>query len=237
MNNKLAIDIEDLKLSFNGHTCIDIPSLQVQKGETVLLFGENGSGKTTLLKLLSGLLEPDSGTVQVLGRNLTSMNSSDKDHFRADYLGYVFQSLNLMPYLTALENILLPCGFSPRKKQIIANGEMTPEYEAYQLMAKLKLEDPMRLRHKTDQLSKGLQQRVAIARALIGHPELVLADEPASAMGSYSQQLVYKLLVNYARGKGATLVCISHSKEADQHFDRRLNMKDINNSAENNPLW
>ncbi|WP_263079345.1 ATP-binding cassette domain-containing protein [Endozoicomonas sp. Mp262] len=237
MNNALAISIEELKLSFNEHSCIDIPSLQIKRGETVLLFGENGSGKTTLLKLFSGLLEPDSGKIQVLGRNLGSMTRNEKDHFRADHVGYAFQSLNLIPYLTALENILLPCGFSRRKKQNIGNTGMTGEYEAYQLMAQLKMEDPARLRHKTDKLSKGLQQRIAIARALIGNPELILADEPASAMGSYSQRLVYELLVNYAKTQGATLICISHNKEANQYFDRHLNMKEINKNAETNPLW
>ncbi|AMO55952.1 hypothetical protein GZ77_07385 [Endozoicomonas montiporae] len=237
MSETLAIDIQDLKLAFNGRDCIDIPSLQIHNGEVVLLFGENGSGKTTLMKLLSGLLEPDSGKVRVLGRNLTQMSRSEKDHFRADHIGYVFQSLNLMPYLTALENILLPCGFSPRKQQIVDSAELSGEYEAYQLMARLKLEDPMRLRHKTDQLSKGLQQRVAVARALIGNPSLILADEPASAMGSYSQRLVYELLIEHARENNTTLICITHNKEANPLFERHINMKDINKNALSNPLW
>ena len=237
MNDKLAIDIKHLSFAFNDHTCIEIPSLQVQQGETVLLSGENGSGKTTLLKLLSGLLNADSGEIAVLGENLMSMSHHAKDHFRADFLGHVFQNLNLIPYLTALDNILLPCGFSPRKKQIVLNTGMTPQYEAYQLMAKLKLEDPKRLRSKTDQLSKGLQQRIAIARALLGNPKLILADEPAAAMDSNSQQLVYQLLTEYTKENGLTLICISHNKEASQYFDRQLNMKDINLNAENNPLW
>ena len=237
MSETLAVDIQDLKLAFDGCDCIDIPSLQIHQGDIVLLFGENGSGKTTLFKLMSGLLVPDSGKVQILGRNLTKMSRGEKDHFRADHIGHVFQSLNLMPYLTALENILLPCGFSPRKQQIIDGAELSREYEAYQLMARLKLEDPMRLRHKTDQLSKGLQQRVAVARALIGNPGLILADEPASAMGSYSQRLVYELLIEHARENNATLICITHNKEANPLFEQHLNMKDINRSALSNPLW
>ncbi len=104
-----------------------------------------------------------------------------------------------MPYLTALQNILLPCSFSDRKKAIVDCNDISPEYEAYQLMAKLKLEDPFRLKQKTDQLSKGLQQRIAIVRALIGNPELILADEPASAMGEFSQNLVYQLLTSHCQ--------------------------------------
>ena len=237
MSEQLAIDIKNLKLAFDGHNCIDIPSLQIHNGDAVMLFGENGSGKTTLMKLLSGLLEPDSGSVHILGRNLTNMKRREKDHFRADQVGYIFQSLHLMPYLTALENILLPCGFSSRKKQIVDGAELSREYEAYQLMARLKLEDPSRLRHKTEQLSKGLQQRIAVARALIGNPSLILADEPASTMGSYSQRLVYELLIEHARETNATLICITHNKEANPLFEHHLNMKDINRSAESNPLW
>lgn len=237
MSDNLAVKVKDLKMAFHGYNSVDVPSLEIRSGEAVLLFGENGSGKTTLFRLLAGLQRPDSGELQILGRDLNKMKGRAKDDFRGDHIGYIFQSPHIIPYLTALENILLPCGFSSRKREITDSGEVSREYEAYQLMARLKVEDPSRLRHKADQLSKGLQQRIAVARALIGNPKLILADEPASAMGSYSQRLVYELMINHARETDATLICISHNKELDPLFDRKLNMKDINISAETNPLW
>ena len=237
MDKPLAVDIDSLTLQFAGYECLDIPSMTVGQGETVLLFGENGSGKTTLMKVLSGLLQSDFGRLRVLGHELTSMSDRQLSQFRADYIGHVFQELNLIPYLTAVENIVLPCGLSAIRASNAASSGLTPEYEAYQLMAKLKFEDPGRLQLDTDQLSKGLQQRIAIARALMGKPRLVLADEPASAMGNFSRKLVYELLTTWARENGSTLICISHDKEADAFFDRRVNIKEINKNVEFNPLW
>ena len=237
MTRTLAVDIKDLKVNIKERTCLDIPSLEIEEGETVVLFGENGAGKTTLLKALSGLIPVKASCLEILGQDFLSIPQKKIDQLRADHIGYVFQNLYLIPYLTALENILLPCGFSRKKKENVLKSSISAEYEAYMLMARLKFEDPLRLRHKADQLSKGLQQRVAVARALIGGPKLILADEPTSAMGSYSKKIVYKLLIEYAKEHGSTLICITHNKEADRYFDRQVNMKDINKSAETNPLW
>ena len=237
MGQPLAINIDDLSLKYQGSDCLDIPSLAIEQGETILLFGENGSGKTSLMKILSGLIKPDSGSVSVLGHQLTTMTAKKTCQFRADYIGHIFQELNLIPYLTAMENMVLPCGFSNYKARNISTAGHTGEYEAYTLMAKLKCEDPSRLRKEADQLSKGLQQRVAIVRALMGKPRLILADEPASAMGAYSRKLVYNLLTTWAREHGSTLICISHDEEANAFFDRQINMKEINRNAEFNPLW
>ncbi len=237
MDRPLAVDINSLTLQFTDNYCLDIPSLTVEQGEVVLLFGENGSGKTSLMKVLSGLAQPDAGILKVLGRDLTTMTDKQASQFRADCIGHVFQDLNLIPYLSALQNIVLPCGLSACRANNVASRSLTPEYEAYQLMARLKFEDPDRLKKTADQLSRGLQQRIAIARALMGTPQLVLADEPASAMGHYSRKLVYELLTTWARENDCTLICISHDEEANVFFDRHINIKDINKSAEFNPLW
>ena len=155
MDEPLAVDIDGLTLQFAGYRCLDVPSLTIEQGETVLLFGENGSGKTTLMKVLSGLIRFNSGRLRVLGHELTTMSDRQVSQFRADYIGHVFQGLNLIPYLSALENIVLPCGLSGIRADNAASSGLTPEYEAYQLMAKLKFEDPERLQKDVDQLGRG----------------------------------------------------------------------------------
>ena len=237
MKDSLAVDINNLIFSMDGGVRLDIPTLQIENGDTIMIHGENGSGKTVLLKTLSGLLKPDSGSIKVLEHDLVAMSESQCDQFRADFVGYIFQSLHLLPYLSALDNILLPCGFSSRKKKYLQSLNTTPEYEAFQIMGQLYLEDPQRLRRQTDQLSKGLQQRVAIARALIGQPRLILADEPASALDINAKKDVYKLLVDHSKQNGSTLICICHGKHHDWLFDRVLSMEEINRIAEANPLW
>ncbi|MGI9277744.1 MAG: ABC transporter ATP-binding protein [Endozoicomonas sp.] len=237
INTSLAVDIKDLVLKIQDHTCLEVPSLQIQKGEAVLIRGENGSGKTTLLRVLSGLLEPDSGEVAVLGTDIKSLPPARKDQFRADHIGYIFQRFNLLPYMPAIDNILLPCGFSKRRKEQVTRQGTTPQFEAYQLMAQLKLEDPGRLRTLTGKLSIGLQQRVAIARALIGSPDLILADEPAASLDQASRKTVYDLLISVCRANQSTLICISHDNNCNDAFDRTLSMADINRAMENNPLW
>ncbi len=237
MTEPLAVDIKNLTLNLGGSCCLDIPSFSVKQGESIMLFGGNSSGKTTLMKILSGIIRPQRGSVCVLGRDLIAMNKNELSQFRADHVGHIFQNLNLLPYLTALENLVLPCGFSGLKASYASSDGLSPEYEAYMLLAKLKFEDPKRLRVQAGKLSKGLQQRIAVVRALIGKPALILADEPDSAMGSYSKKLVYELLTERARAHNSTLICISHNKDADQYFDRRINMKNINTVAELNPLW
>lgn len=236
-SDELAINIEKLVVDIQGHRCLDIPSLKVKRGAAILVQGENGSGKTTLLRVISGLIQPVNGKLKVLGEDLNALPPGQKDQFRADHIGFIFQRFNLLPYLPALDNILLPCGFSKtRKAQVLSQGT-TAQFEAYQLMARLKLEDPSRLRVQTGKLSLGLQQRVAIARALIGQPGLILADEPAASLDSGSRQLVYELLLSICKETNATLICISHDNQGDRGFDQVLSMSDINCAAELNPLW
>ncbi len=232
---KWAVDARELRLLVKGRTCLEVPELKIQQGERVLIRGTNGSGKTLLLKLLSGLLKPDSGQLMVLQQNLREMSLTQRDQFRADHIGFIFQNPRLLPYLPAIENILLPCRFSAVRSLHLKDSGTTEEYEAFSLMAKLKLEDPTRLRLCTRFLSTGLQQRVAIARGLIGAPDLILADEPAASLDRLSSKTVYDLLLSTARETGTTLVCITQDEYPG--FDRVLSMADINPVLEANPIW
>lgn len=230
-----AINIEQLIYHHQDQPCLDIPQWQVARGESVQITGLNGSGKTTLLKILAGLILPDSGMVSVLDQNYSGMSDTERDRFRADHIGYIFQKLSLLPFLPAIDNILLPVKFSRRRSNQLNSLSTTPAYEAYQLMAKLQLEDPSRLRLKVDQLSIGLQQRVAIARALIGSPDLILADEPASPLDPENRKQLYDLLLGSSRDNGSTLICISH--DIHPGFDRTLDMSEINTAMESVTLW
>ncbi|PJE79906.1 Lipoprotein-releasing system ATP-binding protein LolD [invertebrate metagenome] len=242
MKGKYAINIKKAALTMQGHDCLKIPSFQVRNGETVLIHGENGSGKTLLLKMLAGLMVPDSGQVRVFNTPLNELKKGHRDTFRAKHMGIVFQQLHLLPYLPALQNIILPLGFSECRKEHVKHSHTTPEFEAYQLMARLKLEDPKRLQIAAEQLSIGLQQRIAVARALMGAPNLILADEPASSLDTAGKQIVFRFLVEYCREHNSTLVCISHDHgaidgEKSQCFDRTIDMADINSVSQVNPLW
>jgi ABC-type lipoprotein export system ATPase subunit len=161
--NGRAITIQDLVFSYTrGKPVLDIPELSVTKGERVFLFGPSGSGKTTLLGLLAGVLQADSGSVSVLGSRMDALSGPDRDEFRAVHIGYIFQMFNLIPYLSVLDNILLPCRLSAKRRQRLGGAplEQAGEEVARQLGIGALLQESV------TSLSVGQQQRVAAARAL-----------------------------------------------------------------------
>jgi len=166
--------------------CLDIASFAVAAGERVFLHGPSGSGKSTLLSLVGGVVAPECGRIAVQGAELAALSPAARDRHRADHLGFIFQMFNLIPYLSARENILLPCRFSARRRARIAAAGGTPRAEAARLAARLDLADAL-LDRPAAELSVGQQQRVAAARALIGRPELLIADEPTSALDAERQ--------------------------------------------------
>ncbi|MFK0570145.1 ATP-binding cassette domain-containing protein [Endozoicomonas sp.] len=230
-----AVIIENLELSKGKQNCLSIPMLTVEKGEHLQITGLNGSGKTTLLQLLAGLLIPDSGRIEVLGQRVDKLSRSERETFRAGEVGYIFQQPTLIPYLNPLENILLPCRLSERRQQRLVAQKTTANYEAYQLMAALKMENPELLRQSTGLLSIGQQQRVAIARALIGTPSLILADEAATALDPLARKTMYDMLLQSAQEHEQTLICVDHTPYPG--FDRCLDMSEINHSQQVARLW
>ena len=188
-------------------------SLEVEKGEFIRLSGPSGSGKTTLLNLVAGLDRPDKGEVFVAGIDVGRLSGSRASKYRAEYVGMVFQSYNLIPQLTALENVLLP---------MIALGR-TNQGRAQELLDLVGLAD--RCDHNPSQLSGGEQQRVAIARALANDPALLLADEPTGNLDDQSVQRVIGLLTSAVRERGNTLLLVTHERDTAQTADKCLELR------------
>jgi putative ABC transport system ATP-binding protein len=207
--------------------CLDIPALELAAGERVFLHGPSGSGKSTLLGLLGGVAVPESGRVELLGHNLPAMGGRARDAFRADHIGFVFQQFNLLPWLSAMDNALLPCTFSARRKQRALAGDASPAAAAARLFGHLDLA-PSLWDKPAAELSVGQQQRVAAARALIGRPEILIADEPTSALDAPRQQVFIDLLLAESAAAGATLLFVSHDVRLATHFDRTLALAEIN---------
>ena len=212
-------------------TLLDIDRFTLQPGERVFLKGPSGSGKTTLLGLLGGVQVPASGSIRLLGKNLASMSSSKRDRFRADHSGYIFQMFNLLPYLSVLENITLPCHFSSVRRQRARQRHGSVEAAALHLLAHLGLDRPELMRQPVTELSIGQQQRVAAARALIGSPELVIADEPTSALDADTREAFLHLLFIECEAAGSSLLFVSHDAALESLFDRSLSLRDINRAV------
>jgi putative ABC transport system ATP-binding protein len=191
-------------------------SCQIEAGAFVFIVGPSGSGKSTLLQLLGALDEPSSGEIVVQGRKLTQLSLAQRDAYRREMVGFVFQNFNLLGNLSAHENVLvpfLPKGISPALRT-----------EAKTLLERVGLGD--RLEHRPSQLSGGEQQRVAIARALLKRPLLVLADEPTGELDSYSGAEVYRFLRELRQTHGSTVIVVTHDRTHIQPQDRVLAMRD-----------
>lgn len=204
---------------------LDIPDFRVGTGERVLLTGPSGSGKTTLLNLLCGTGLPASGSVEILGTVLNGLSAAARDRFRAEHIGVIFQMFNLLPYGSAIDNVILPLSFAPGRRTR-ASGSGGAEAEAERLLEALDL--PARY-HKAPAatLSIGQQQRVAAARALIGMPEILIADEPTSALDRANQERFLDLLFSQIAAAGTTLIMVSHDDGLAERFDRVAVLGDL----------
>lgn len=224
-----AVEIDGLRFSWPraAGVCLDVPGFNVARGGRVFMHGPSGSGKSTLLSLIAGVLEPDGGRIAVLGRQLAAMSARERDRYRAANIGFVFQLFNLVPYLTALDNILLPCRFSRERR---ARLEVAPAAEARRLAKRLDLDAGLLDKPASD-LSVGQQQRVAAARALIGRPGLVIADEPTSALDADRQQRFLDLLLGECESVGASLLFVSHDQRLSTRFDRVIQLAEINRAG------
>ena len=212
----------------NSPDVLNIERFEVERGERVFIEGPSGSGKSTLLSLLGGVMTARYGTLEVLGSNLSDLPGAKRDRFRADHVGFVFQMFNLVPYLSVLNNVTLPCRFSRRRRQRAADQSSSVDSEACRLLTHLNLDfEELRNRRVTD-LSIGQQQRVAVARALIGSPNIVIADEPTSALDEGTRERFIELLFAECSAQQTTLLFVSHDRRLGSMFERRVSLTQLN---------
>ncbi|CAB4710651.1 MAG: ATP-binding cassette domain-containing protein [Actinobacteria bacterium] len=201
-----------------GDTAVDAlrgVSLDIERGKLTAIMGPSGSGKSTLMHILAGLDKPSSGTVQIAGKEITSMGDNQLTLLRREHIGFVFQFFNLLPMLTARENIMLPL--------TVAGKE--PEASWFEeLITKVGLKD--RLRHRPSELSGGQQQRVAVARSLVSKPSVVFADEPTGNLDSKTSEEILRLLRDSSDTYGQTIVMVTHDPRAAAIADRILYLAD-----------
>jgi putative ABC transport system ATP-binding protein len=195
---------------------LDGIDLSIDEGTFLGVMGPSGSGKSTFLSLIGGLCHPTAGTIRVDGIDIFRLPAEQLADFRREYLGFVFQSFNLVPYLTALENVMLPLTV---KK--LANGEKRER--AYQVLERVGLK--ARAGHLPGELSGGEQERVAIARALVNRPPLILADEPTGSLDTATAASIMDLFAEL-NGEGQTIVMVTHNPETRGNFHRTLLLRD-----------
>jgi len=205
------VHVEGLRKEFGNVRALDGVSFEVEEGEWIAIMGPSGSGKTTLINILGGLDTPSGGQAVVDGTDVARLNEAGLTRFRAEKIGFIFQQFHLVPYLTALENVMLAQYFH----------STTDETEALQALERVGLMD--RVTHLPAQLSGGEQQRVAVARALINHPKLVLADEPTGNLDEANQETVIQLL-RELHNEGHTILMVTHDPALGCLADRRIDL-------------
>ena len=212
----------------NSQPVLSIRQFNVKRGERVFLKGPSGSGKSTLLGLIAAVLTPQSGDITVDGVALNSLRGGQRDQFRVDTIGLIFQQFNLLPFLSVQDNVMLPCRFSSSRRDRIAIAGGTIAEEVDRLLHAMHLPVSEIRGKAVTNLSVGQQQRVAVARALIGRPSLIVADEPTSALDSDTRQAFLELLFAEIDAAGCTLLFVSHDASLASSFDSTFDLRDIN---------
>jgi len=220
----MTIQLKDIRYTYPdtlGKLILNINSWKVAAGEQVFVHGPSGGGKSTLLNLLSGMLQADTGEVSVMGQRLDKISSRQRDRFRADHIGYIFQQFNLIPYLDAIDNIKLAHQFAKE------NTSSSLEDDIKSLLSSFYI-DPADWQKPVAKLSIGQQQRIAIARAMVNKPELLIADEPTSSLDQDNRDNFMKELMAMVSEHNTTLLFVSHDMSLAKHFNRVDALADIN---------
>ncbi len=212
-----VLEARDLVLSFGETPALRGASIAVKKGEVLAMMGPSGSGKSTLLHCLAGILVPDSGEVHVDGKRLDTMSEKQRSSLRRDRFGFVFQFGQLVPELTAEENVALPLLLGGVHRQEALRAART-WFERLQL-------DGLE-RHRSGEMSGGQAQRVALARGMVAQPEVLFADEPTGSLDSLTGELVMDLMTSVAREEGTTVVLVTHEARVAAYADREVILRD-----------
>lgn len=211
-----VIDIDTLTFGYGDHTVVDLEQFQLAAGESMAVIGSSGCGKTTFLHLLAGLLKPQSGSIQILGRDITQMGEAQLDRFRGQHLGMVFQRLFLMPALNVRQNVALAQRLARKPRDEVRIDALLTQLGILEFA-----------HHKPRMLSQGQAQRVAIARALVHSPALVLADEPTSALDDEHAGQALTLLKETTAAAGASLLVVTHDGRVRGQLDHEFNMSTL----------
>lgn len=226
---KPAVQLEDITFYWPGQEqpTLRMGSFALAQGETLFLSGPSGGGKSTLISLIAGILQPATGSVHVNGTRMDTLSRAARDALRGDYIGLIFQQFNLIPHLSMLNNVLLPCRFSTLRARQAAERDGSPELSARRLLESLGLGREL-WGQNVARLSVGQQQRVAAARALVGAPPLIMADEPTSALDADCRADFLHILLRQCAEAGSSLLFVSHDATLADAFSRRESMALIN---------
>ncbi|MCA9079695.1 MAG: ABC transporter ATP-binding protein [Planctomycetaceae bacterium] len=221
----MSLSLRNVRKSYRepgGHLLpvLNVEQFDLNSGEQAVLLGQSGGGKTTLLNVIAGISTADAGEIRIGGVDLASLPEPARDRFRAERIGFIFQTFHLLPAFSALENVLLGMSFS---------GQSNKAY-ARELLTRVGLEQ--RLDHRPAQLSVGEQQRVSVARALANRPQLMLADEPTASVDVANQELILKLIRETCEENQIALLLVTHSQEVASQFGRVEQLAEFNRAAQ-----
>lgn len=226
------LSLENIRFGWDAQkNVLDIQAFAIEKQQHHFIMGPSGCGKSTLLNLIGGVIKPQQGSVTLNGVDLTRQKAAERDKTRADNVGFIFQQFNLVPYLNAYENVLLPCQFSKQRANNAITASGSARSAADTLLSGFFASNAPDFNKPVAKLSVGQQQRVAAARALIGSPALIIADEPTSALDHDNRKRFMSLLMEEADRQQSTLLFVSHDPTLADPFSKVHRMSDINQSA------
>ena len=234
VSKSTIIELKEVDFAWHAKANLTIKSgnLCVEEHEHVFIRGAPGSGKSTLLNIIGGIVTPQRGQVEIVGQDFCQLKELQRDRLRADHIGFIFQQFNLIPYLSILENVTLPCRFSKLRRANAIERSGSVVEEAVYLLSRLYSKGRCSFHLTTSELSVGQQQRVAAARALIGQPQLIIADEPTSSLDYDAREAFMDLLFDEIKLSGSTLLYVSHDPTHQHLFNRVVDISAINPQQE-----